>query len=145
MRTRSLIAAVLGALLLTLTGVARAHQSALMPSAEAGTGVLLGSSDSIARQVEAKKRREVLRQLADVHVGTQGRILSAQDLEILLDGDANTSDVDRGLDTVEVEARVFQGIREQPSQTTVPFGAAGIVWAVRHPSQAWRLMVPVLG
>lgn len=49
---------------------------------------------------------------------------------------------DRQLGLIEVRAT-----REQfgPVHTTIPLGLASIAWAIRNPSEAWRIVFPVLG
>lgn len=72
--------------------------------------------------------------------------MTTEELRVVLGGTrirttARTNASDDVLDTVEVRA---------PEATTerhgepIPFGLAGIVWGVRHPTQAWRLFLPVV-
>jgi hypothetical protein len=104
-------------------------------------GVLLASSRSIENAVEARKLRRVDRILAGLPVGSD-TFLPPLELNALLGRDetAPVTGVDKDLDFAEIEARAPAGLTEQ-----VPFGIAGVVWALQHPSQAWRLLLPVLG
>ncbi len=109
-------------------------------------GVLLMPSQPIERQVDADKRRRVSHQLAGLHVGPAGRVISPGDLQILLGENLPGSPKHRAyeLDEVEIEVRAPYGVPERPPQAEIPLGLAGLAWGLRHPSQAWRLFLPVM-
>ena len=73
----------------------------------------------------------------------RGAIGFEEELRIVLGvGRVCLNGSDRALETVEIRAP--QEVHESPREVSVPFGLAGIVWGVRHPTQAWRLFLPVI-
>ena len=139
-----IIAASCGMLFLALSSTAAAGQKDLADPASSSPGVLLGSSESIESRYEAQKRREVLLQLANLPYGPEERVLSAHELDVLLGDNGETAGSTSGLQSVNIEARVGPRLPAQSSQAEIRFGLAAIVYAGRHPDEAWRLFLPVL-
>jgi hypothetical protein len=83
-------------------------------------------------------------QLAGLRVGPAGKIVTPEELRILLGRNLGGQDPQQELDKIEIETRASPGIPEQPAQEPVPFGLAGLAWGIRHPDQSWRLFFPVL-
>lgn len=108
--------------------------------------VLLASSHSIEAQMDATKRRNVIRSLAELGLGPGVTVVSPEGLDSLLGPNLTETPAipDNELDEVEIEARAPAGVHEQSLQSQIPFGLAGLAWGFRHPSQAWRLLLPVL-
>jgi hypothetical protein len=109
-------------------------------------GVSLASSKSIKSRVDAAERRRVMHSLTALKFGPGAAFIAPEELNTelgpnLIDTPASP---ENQLDEVEVETRVLPGVHEQPLQSQVPFGLAGIVWGFRHPNEAWRLFLPVL-
>jgi hypothetical protein len=136
----------LGSVLALGCGLLTASAAAGPNTGSAGPGVLLLPSQPIERQVDADRRRRVLQQLASLHVGPAGRVISPQDLQILLGENLPESPENHAyeLDEVDIEVRAPYGVSERAPQAGVPMGLAGLAWGLRHPSQAWRLFLPVI-
>lgn len=135
--------------------VASAFAFALMmllasESAAAVTGkslsVFLASPDPIKRQVDAAERRRVLHNLAALQFGPVASIISPAELDTRLGPTLRETPAspENHLDEVEVETRAPPGVQEQPLESQIPFGLAAIAWGFRHPSEAWRLFLPVM-
>jgi hypothetical protein len=118
-------------------------------------GVLLGSSRAIRREFDVLNVRRVSRAFADVRVGTARATVSQEVRQMMLGredpaitGSENAefgSEEDAELTTPEIETRAPPGIQESGPQAQIPFGLSGIAWGFEHPTQAWRLLMPVLG
>jgi hypothetical protein len=109
--------------------------------------ILLGSAQQIRRQFDVLNVRRVAHAFADVNVGSARTTVSPEELEMMLgpQNPASAGSENAELTTVEIETRTQPGIRETGIQARVPFGIAGIAWGSRHPTKAWRLLVPILG
>jgi hypothetical protein len=109
-------------------------------------GVLLGSSRSIEARVDAAERRRVLYSLAALQFGPVTTVISPEELDTRLGRNLTKTPAspENPLDEVEIETRVLPGVPEPPLQSQIPFGLAVIPWGFRHPSEAWRLFLPVL-
>ncbi len=116
--------------------------------------VLLGSSQEVRREFDRQNVRRVARAFADLKVGSQRTTVSQEDLQMMLgpedpavagSGDTQSAPGEKQLATVEIETRVPPGIQESAVQAPIPYGFEGMLWGVRHPTQAWRLVMPVLG
>jgi hypothetical protein len=146
---RSLLAA--GSVALALAG-AGAHASA--PDRQA----LLASSRAIAHQAHVQTRSAVDRRLAsELRAGREAQIVPLAGARIQL-GQYYANGVARGhesgalpgaerlkLDGNEVEEHPLPGIREDSVQAPIPFGLGAIGWGLSNPSQAARVLLPVLG
>lgn len=115
-------------------------------AAKAPRGVLLASSQSIEAPMDAIKRRQVIRTLAGLEFGPGATVISPEELDSLLGPNLTETPAspDNELDEVEIEVRAPRGLDEQPLQSQIPFGLAALGWGVEHPSEAWRLLLPVL-
>jgi hypothetical protein len=113
---------------------------------KAPQGVLLASSRSIEAQMDAAKRRQVIRTLSRVRFGSGATVISPEELDSLLGPNLTETpgSPDNELDEVEIEVRAPRGVSEQPLQSRIPFGLAALGWGVEHPIEAWRLLLPVL-
>jgi hypothetical protein len=127
-------AIVFACLMLAASESAAAH---CQPGSE---GTLLMSSAPIERQVDAAVARRVRHGLAGLTPRLRGAVVSPEKLLCLL----GAPDDERELDEVEIEVRAPPGVPEQPLRARIPFGLAALAWAARHPSQSWRLVLPVL-
>jgi hypothetical protein len=109
--------------------------------------ILLGSSQAIRREFDVLNVRRVARAFADIGVGSAHATVSPEDLQMMLgpEDPATTGTEDAELATVEIETRALPGIQESGPQSQIPFGFSGMAWGFRHPTQAWRLLMPVLG
>jgi len=123
------------------SAAARIHDR---PTGDRPAGVLLLSSRPIEQQVDENIRCNVQRRLASLPVGPSATVISANELDGLRDHHAAGQQFDKQLDEVELEVRAPRGLPEPPVEATIPFGLAGLAWGVRHPSEAWRLILPVL-
>lgn len=103
-------------------------------------GTLLVSSTAIEQRVDAAVARRVRRRLAILTSRSSAAVVSPGKLLCLV----GAADHERQLDQVEIEMRAPPGLPEQPLQARIPFGLAGLAWAVRRPSQSWRLLMPLL-
>lgn len=108
-------------------------------------GLVLGSSRSI--EWHAVKRSKVTRALNGLKIGPATTVISPQELQTLLGRNVPESreNAQKALDEVEIEVRAPPGVPERPLQGQIPLGLAGLPWGIRHPTQAWRLFLPVLG
>jgi len=138
-RHRSFIVGLAGGLLLVA-----ASQPAAAYKCDGPAGVLLLPSRSVEQQVDAAVARNVRHRLASVPFGPSPTVISANELEDFIGGDATRQQFDGQLDEVELQARARRGLLEPPVEAKIPFGFAGLAWAIRHPSEAWRLILPVL-
>jgi hypothetical protein len=113
---------------------------------KAPQGVLLASSRSIEAQIDVVRRRQVMRTLAGVRFGPGATVISPEELDSLLGPNLTETPAspDNELDEVEIEVRGPRGVHEEALQSQIPFGLAALGWGVEHPSQAWRLLLPVL-
>ena len=85
----------------------------------------------------------VLRRVLDLSLGDGGSYyLSARQLRVMPGGPFRLNGSGEPLETVEIRAP--QEVREPPHGAPIPFGLVGIVWGVQHPTQAWRLFLPVV-
>ena len=110
-----------------------------------GSGALLMPSQPVEQQVDAEKHPRVLRQLTQLRVGLARGVISPEDLHNLLGKNFPESlGGDYGLNELEIEVRAPRGVPERPLEARIPMGLAGLPWGVRHPSQAWRLFLPVV-
>jgi hypothetical protein len=109
-------------------------------------GVLLASSKSIKSRVDAAEQRRVMHSLAALQFGPVTTVIAPEELDSELGPNLTDTPAspENQLDEVEVETRTLPGVQEQPLQSRIPFGLAGIAWGFRHPSEAWRLFLPVL-
>src|SRR2546430_2473007 len=82
-----------------------------------------------------------------LRIGPATTVISPQELQTLLGGNVPESreNTQKALEEVEIEVRAPPGVPERPLQAQIPLGLAGLLWGIRHPSQAWRLFLPVLG
>lgn len=79
----------------------------------------------------------------DLSLGDGGSYyLSARQLRDLVGGPFRLNGSGEALEIVEIRAP--QEVREPPRTEPIPFGVAGIVWGFQHPTQAWRLFLPVV-
>jgi hypothetical protein len=144
--SRKLLASALFALAIFCCGSmpATARYAA---AASAKQPTLLGSSQAIRKEFDALNVRRVARAFADVRVGSAHATVSPEDLQMMLgpEDPATTGAESADLATVEIETRAPLGIEESGPQAQIPFGFSGMVWGFRHPTQAWRLLMPVLG
>jgi len=104
-------------------------------------GVALGSAAAVKPAVDAAVGKRVRRILA-------GR-LNPQNEPVYqtaaqLQSSFGTSDLRRAENEqmASVEVLAPREIRED-SRQAIPFGLAGMVWGVTHPSQSWRLLLPI--
>jgi hypothetical protein len=107
-------------------------------------GTLLGTSRSIAPQLDAAKRHQVSQQLAEFDRPPTARSSSPLKLQVLLSTSrliTEQSQIEQAQTEVEVFARRPAGTAPRER---IPFGLAGIAWGVCHPRSAWRLFLPVL-
>lgn len=107
-------------------------------------GSLLLSSRPIEQQVDAAVARSVRRKLATLPFGPSATVISPGELEECLGSDDGGQQFDEQLNEVEIEVRAPPDLREPPLQAQIPLGLAGLAWGIRHPTQAWRLILPVL-
>ena len=102
-------------------------------------------SRPVEQQVDAEKHPGVLRQLTQLRVGPARGVIAPEDLRNLLGKNFPESlGGDHGLNELEIEVRAPRAVPQRPVQTRIPMGLAGLAWGVRHPSQAWRLFLPVV-
>ena len=142
MGSRALVAGCAGVLALAASSASAADGATVPAATAAACSTLLGGScRRVVQRIERAKADRV-RQALDLRFGNPGRYLTAQQLRIALGGRVSMSGSDEVLETVEIRAP--QGVQESPLGASIPFGVAGIVWGVRHPAEAWRLIVPVL-
>jgi hypothetical protein len=92
------------------------------------TSILLGSSAQLA-STHGRVRRQI-----NGLISTRGDLTPAQVR-------AAMGEPGEPLPTVEIEAPSANC--ECSASATIPFGIAGIFWGLRHPSGAWRLILPV--
>jgi hypothetical protein len=116
-----------------------ANESAAAAVKNGPEGPLLMSSRSIERQVDGVITRRVKRNLANLKPAPAANVISPEELEDSLGRENAQHQLE-----LEIEVRAPPGLREQPVQAQIPFGLAGLAWGVRHPGQAWRLLLPVL-
>ena len=120
-------------------------ESLAMGAGAGGQSILLGTSQTIKHQFEAAKQRRVQRAFAGLQVGSAPAVVSPQELQMMLGPEDPAVDPEEeDLDSVDIEARLYPGMSESSAQAEVPYGFAGIAWGLRHPQQAWRLLLPVL-
>jgi hypothetical protein len=136
----------LGSVFALACGLFTASAAAGPNAGSGGPGVLLTPSQPIERQVDADRRRHALHQLAQLHVGPAGKVVSPEYLQILLGENLAESPENHAyeLDELEIEVRAPYGVPELPRQAEIPMGLAGLAWGLRHPGQAWRLVLPVI-
>lgn len=72
----------------------------------------------------------------DLHLGPTARYLTPAEIQ------AAVGNPDAPLPTVVIDAP--SGITESAVSARIPFGIAGIAWGFRHPTQGWRLILPVI-
>lgn len=104
--------------------------------------VLLASSKSMKTGVDAAERRRVVHTLAALQFGPVATVISPQELDAAVDSESPDSP-DNQLLEVEVKARPPPRAQQEPLQSQIPFGLAAIVWGIRHPSEAWRIFLPI--
>jgi len=102
------------------------------------------SSETIKRQVDAAQQREVLHTLSGLPAGPVGTAISARELQSLVGRNMPDNSASAGYPTQEIVVRAPSAVSERPLQSQIPVGLAGIGWGIRHPTQAWRLFLPVL-
>ena len=107
-------------------------------------GSLLLSSRPIEQQVDAAVARSVRRKLATLPFGPSATVISPDKLEDFFGSDDGGQQFDEQSNEVEIEVRAPRGLPEPPLQAQIPLGLAGLAWGIRHPAQAWRLILPVL-
>jgi hypothetical protein len=78
----------------------------------------------------------------DLRIGEPARYLTQDELRSTL-GLATPSLIDEPREGVEVHSR--RGVLESRREAQIPFGLAGIARVVRHPSDSWQLVLPILG
>ena len=145
MRSGALVAGCASALALAAGSAGAADGEPVPTAAPAAASILLGTSRrQLVQPIEQGKADQVRRALdLDLSFGHHGRYLTEEELRIVLGGGrVSLNGSDRALETVEIRAP--QPVHESPREVSVPFGLAGIVWGVRHPTQAWRLLLPVI-
>lgn len=131
--------------LLTFSGVALGAETAQQGARR--DGVIGALSQQIRQEVATAKACRV-RQALSFSGGARIRVLSPDELRAVLGRDVvapidgRTFPNDQPIETVEVHAP--HGLREAPLQASIPFGLAGIVWGMQHPTEAWRLVMPVI-
>ena len=104
--------------------------------------VVLGSSKSIKTGVDAAERRRGVYSLAALQFGPVATVVSQQELDAAVDSESPASP-DNQLPEVEVEARAPLRAQQEPLRSQIPLGLAAIVWGIRHPSEAWRIFLPI--
>ena len=136
---RSVVA--LACSLLAMSAAAAADTSTWQPKS-----TLLLSSKSVKHQVDASKREQVGQAPAALRFEPATKIISPEVLKNIVQQSLSLSQGNstRQLDEVMIEVRVPPGVAEPPVQSQIPFGFAAIAWGIRHPDQAWRLVLPVL-
>lgn len=106
------------------------------------SAILERSSGPLVKPIEQAKADRV-RRVLDLSLGDGGSYyLSGRQLRVMLGGPFRLNGSGEALETVEIRAP--QEVREPPHGAPIPFGLAGIVWGARHPTQAWRLIMPVV-
>jgi hypothetical protein len=106
-------------------------------------GTLLGTSQSIAPQLDAAKRHRVKRELAELGLPSPPFNSSPLKLQVLLSTSHLISEESQtGQAQIEVEVFASRPVGAAPKEP-IPFGLAGIAWGVRHPRSVWRLFLPV--
>ncbi|HLZ96952.1 MAG TPA: hypothetical protein VKP66_03345 [Steroidobacteraceae bacterium] len=102
-------------------------------------------SRTAEQQIDAEKHPRVLRQLTQLRAGPARAVIPPEDLHNLLGKNFPESlGAACDLNEVEIGVRAPRGVPERPLQARIPMGLAGLAWGVRHPSQAWRLFLPVV-
>ena len=124
-------------------------------SASVNQSVLLGSSQEVRKEFDELNVQRVAQAFADMKVGSAQATVSPEDLQLMLGPEDPVtarsnpaivgSHTDAQLATVEIATRAPPGIHESAVQAQIPYGFAGMAWAFQHPTQAWRLLLPVLG
>lgn len=116
-------------------------------SAAAGEpqAALLSSSESIRAEADAAERRRLLHSLPVLRFRPVTTAISPQELDASLAANptASPASPENRLPEVDVEARPPRGAQQAPLQSRIPFGLAAIVWGFRHPSEAWRIFLPI--
>jgi hypothetical protein len=120
--------ALAGALVLLVASVCAAQEPPALPAPSA---VSVSEAPTPAAPLPERQ--------VDIHIDDARKLLSSERWEEMLaaqpDEDDSSSDLpELGGADVEVE-----GERVAPR---VPSGIAGLFWALRHPTQAWRLFAP---
>ena len=118
---------VLAALAACTPWPARASGAAPIAGA-ALQGTLLASSRAIKQQEQALQRARVHRLLCAT---------SSSDVFVWSPPELRTAELVMEVDAMRVATRTS-------APSAIPFGFAGIAWALRHPGAAWRLIFPVL-
>jgi len=96
----------------------------------AAASVLLGSSQQVAKQADQARARGV-RAALDLRLPDPERYLTSQMLRVAQGSEGELTDV-------EVQASPVAPVEEP-----IPYGLAAIYWGICHPSQSWRLLLPV--
>jgi hypothetical protein len=144
--SRKLLISALAALALFWCGLTPAV-ARYADTANSRQTILLDSSQAVRREFDALNAHRVARAFADLKIGSARTTVSPEELQMMLgpEDPATAGSEDTELATVEIETRAPPGIRESAPQAQIPFGFSGIAWGFRHPTQAWRLLMPVLG
>jgi len=113
-------------------------------AAQEPQAVLLSSSESIQAEVDAAERRRLLHSLPVLRFRPVTTAISPQELDASLAANptASPASPENRLLEVDVEARPPRA-QQAPLQSRIPFGLAAIVWGFRHPSEAWRIFLPI--
>jgi hypothetical protein len=107
--------------------------------------VLLASSQTIKTRVDAAERRRVLQRLSALQFGPIAGVISAEELDTGPSKNPMESSAGSDSQLLEIEVKASGPPRAQakPLQSPIPFGLAAIVWGFRHPSEAWRIFLPI--
>jgi hypothetical protein len=134
---------------------APAARAVALRNSEGSSGVLLGTSQDLRSEFAIRDARRVASAFAGLQVGSARATVSPEELAMMFGSPQPPEAPGAGspvanrpgsadLTTVEIDSRARRGIVESAPQASIPFGLAGIAWAIRHPSQAWRLVLPVM-
>jgi len=143
---RALTIAVLGWLISTpavnAESVDQGSKSAAAQESRDVQGIFLGSAEPFKTAVDAAVGKRVRQALAG-GLNPQGEsvYLTAEQLQASL-GTADLHPNNERMESVDVEIVAPRALQEDSGEA-IPFGLASLIWATSHPSQAWRLLVPV--
>jgi len=134
-----LTSAVAFALLMLLASDSAAAAAGKPPAA------LPASSQSIEAEIDAAERRRVLHSFSALRFRPVTSAISPEQLDATLGASPTASPANPAnpLPEVDVQARAPPRAPPAPLQSRIPFGLAAVVWAFRHPSEAWRIFLPI--
>lgn len=121
---------LLAAIALSAVAATSTCQAARPPGQS--SSVLLGSSAQLA-DANGVARQQI--DQLDLRLGSNARYMTPARIRDAI------GEPREPLPTVEIDAP--SGIRQSAVSAQIPFGIEGIFWGFRHPSQAWRLVLPV--